>query len=105
MAVFVWSIYNGATYYIDIFGKRFQNELEQLKRDVTKWQASPDIAGTQRNPSLGEDETLTSQSRPLGSAITLEAGMDRIPPIDANNTRLACLNEDNADALLWRKVQ
>ena len=26
IAVFVWSIYNGATYYIDVFGKRFQND-------------------------------------------------------------------------------
>ena len=42
MAVFIWSIYNGATYYIDVFGKRFQNELEQLKKDVSKWQSSPE---------------------------------------------------------------
>ena len=41
MAVFVWSVYNGATYYIDVFGKRFQNELEQLRKDVSKWQSSP----------------------------------------------------------------
>ncbi|EFW14349.1 hypothetical protein D8B26_008211 [Coccidioides posadasii str. Silveira] len=40
--VFSWSIYNGATYYIDVFGKRFQNELEQLKKDVSKWQPSSD---------------------------------------------------------------
>ncbi|CAD6499586.1 BgTH12-03697 [Blumeria graminis f. sp. triticale] len=38
MAVFCWSIYNGATYYIDVFGKRFQNELEAMKQDVQKWQ-------------------------------------------------------------------
>jgi hypothetical protein len=24
-----------------VFGKRFQNELEQLKKDVAKWQNSP----------------------------------------------------------------
>ena len=41
MAVFVWSIYNGATYYIDVFGKRFENELEQLRKEVSKWQSSP----------------------------------------------------------------
>ena len=41
MAVFVWSVYNGATYYIDVFGKRFENELEQLRKDVSKWQTSP----------------------------------------------------------------
>jgi hypothetical protein len=43
MAVFCWSIYNGATYYIDVFGKRFQNELEAMKREVAKWQNSPDM--------------------------------------------------------------
>jgi hypothetical protein len=40
----MWSIYNGATYYIDVFGKKFQKELEQLKKDVAKWQSSPDGA-------------------------------------------------------------
>ena len=43
MTVFCWSIYNGATYYIDVFGKRFQNELEAMKREATKWQNSPDM--------------------------------------------------------------
>jgi len=42
-AVFCWSIYNGATYYIDVFGKRFQNELEQMRKEVQKWQNSPDM--------------------------------------------------------------
>jgi hypothetical protein len=41
-AVFMWSIYNGATYYIDHYGKKFQKELEALKKDVAKWQSSPD---------------------------------------------------------------
>jgi hypothetical protein len=41
MTVFIWSVYNGATYYIDVFGNRFQKELEQLKKDVAKMQASP----------------------------------------------------------------
>jgi len=43
--VFIWSVHNGATYYIDIFGTRFQRELEALKRDVTKWQNTPDLGG------------------------------------------------------------
>ncbi|KAG4416826.1 hypothetical protein IFR04_010022 [Cadophora malorum] len=43
MAVFCWSVYNGATYYIDVFGKRFQNELEAMKKEVLKWQTSPDM--------------------------------------------------------------
>jgi len=43
MTVFCLSVYNGATYYIDVFGKRFQNELEAMKREVQKWQNSPDM--------------------------------------------------------------
>ncbi|PHH83878.1 hypothetical protein CDD83_2880 [Cordyceps sp. RAO-2017] len=35
--LFAWSIYNGSTYYIDVFGKRFQKELEVMKSEVLKW--------------------------------------------------------------------
>ncbi|KAL7271243.1 hypothetical protein RUND412_006011 [Rhizina undulata] len=40
-ALGLWSTYNGATYYIDVFGKRFQNELEKLKKEMAQWQNSP----------------------------------------------------------------
>lgn len=39
LVVFSWSIYNGSTYYIDVFGKRFQRELEEMKAEVSKWQS------------------------------------------------------------------
>lgn len=41
--VFAWSIYNGATYYIDVFGKRFQKELEAMKAEVLKWQNTSEV--------------------------------------------------------------
>lgn len=55
-AVFGWSIYNGATYYIDVFGKRFQNELEEMKKEVAKWQESPTmmLASPLMTPSAGD---------------------------------------------------
>lgn len=43
MAVFCWSVYNGANYYIEVFGKRFQNELEEMKREVQKWHNTPEL--------------------------------------------------------------
>ncbi|KAM0670509.1 hypothetical protein BB8028_0003g04060 [Beauveria bassiana] len=43
LVVFAWSIYNGSTYYIDVFGKRFQKELEAMKTEVVKWQTSPEL--------------------------------------------------------------
>ncbi|KAI0157759.1 hypothetical protein GGR57DRAFT_54123 [Xylariaceae sp. FL1272] len=43
MIVFTWSVYNGSTYYIDVFGKRFQKELESMKAEVSKWQSNPEL--------------------------------------------------------------
>ena len=39
--VFAWSVWNGATYYVDIFGRRFEKELDQLRKEVADWQRSP----------------------------------------------------------------
>ncbi|KAI9823898.1 MAG: hypothetical protein M1832_002216 [Thelocarpon impressellum] len=50
--VFGWSVYNGATFYIDVFGKRFQTELEQLKKDVARWQTSPGMDNALASPLL-----------------------------------------------------
>ncbi|KAK3308921.1 uncharacterized protein B0T15DRAFT_122821 [Chaetomium strumarium] len=59
MVVFAWSVYNGSTYYIDVFGKRFQKELEAMKAEVAKWQQSPDyMMGGLASPTLGPHEEL-----------------------------------------------
>ena len=61
--VFGWSIWNGATYYVDIFGRRFQKELEVLRAEVEKWQNSPTSATSGNNtpnreiPNLDLEET------------------------------------------------
>ncbi|KAI9738122.1 MAG: hypothetical protein M1818_005550 [Claussenomyces sp. TS43310] len=73
-SVFCWSIYNGATYYIDVFGKRFQNELEAMKREVQKWQSSPDLMHSPllapRADAVGGDvaSSLDAQASPLTTA-------------------------------------
>lgn len=94
--VFVWSIYNGATFYIDVFGKRFQNELEQLRKDVAKWQSSidpsspvlaptPDTENTQSQPPLTDVLTETSQNLEKDSIPSADprrgsTGADGLPP-------------------------
>jgi len=82
LAVFVWSVYNGATYYIDVFGKRFQKELEELKKDVAKWQNSPGIDGHTPAVTPGEGHTTGKQ---LGSG--KDVGQDKIaniPPLESS---------------------
>lgn len=69
LAMFSWSIYNGATFYIDVFGNRFQNELEQLKREVARWQTSPDLL---TSPELAEKV----MSSGLASAATPTPGQE-----------------------------
>lgn len=78
-AVFGWSIYNGATYYIDVFGKRFQNELEQLKKDVQKWQTNPDMI----SPLLTPRDAGSEPSKQLGEGHGhgRSVSLDKIPPL------------------------
>lgn len=69
MALFCWSVYNGATFYIDVFGKRFQKELEALQQEVQKYQSSP--GGTSTSPML--------TPRTEGSAEIDQEKVDKIP--------------------------
>ncbi|KAJ9142767.1 F-box protein [Pleurostoma richardsiae] len=93
LAVFTWSIYNGATFYIDVFGKRFQKELEALKAEVSKWQTSPEPHGAPsplmtphaEAPSVvdpGSDRPARPKSGGLMAEIvgdTQDVGVDSIP--------------------------
>lgn len=63
MAVFAWSTWNGATYYIDVFGKRMEKELNQLRKEVAQMSKSPEIAG--QESSVGSPQA--SPAGPKGS--------------------------------------
>ncbi|WPG98068.1 putative membrane protein [Acrodontium crateriforme] len=45
LIMFTWASWNGATYYIDAYGKRMEKELEQLRKEVQRMSKSPDITG------------------------------------------------------------
>lgn len=72
ITVFTWSIWNGATYYMDVFGKRFQKELEQMKRDIAKWQ---DANGMLSPPAQAIDSTEEAARKKRES-------LDKIPLLD-----------------------
>jgi hypothetical protein len=55
MVVFTWATYNGATFYIDVFGRRMEKEFEALKKEVTKWQNMPE------SKSVSEESDSASQ--------------------------------------------
>jgi len=66
-AVGLWSVYNGATYYIDVFGKRFQKELEQLKTEAAKWQNSPQMPTSPPLSAHGVSGTVAEGHRSIDS--------------------------------------
>lgn len=70
--VFIWSVYNGATYYIDVFGNRFQKELEALKKDVAKWQASPGGTTTPFTPYESGPEKQLGHIPPLEGSTAIQ---------------------------------
>ncbi|KAI5261088.1 hypothetical protein E4T47_09526 [Aureobasidium subglaciale] len=58
MVVFTWATYNGATFYIDVFGRRMEKEFEALKKEVARWQTAPD-----GKPILDETDTALKMVR------------------------------------------
>ena len=75
LTVFSWSVWNGANYYMDVFGKRFQKELEQVKRDVAKWQNSP---AAMFSPPTGATDPDVNTSKGHGK----RESIDKIPLLD-----------------------
>lgn len=80
MAVFCWSVYNGANYYIEVFGKRFQNELEEMKREVQKWHNTPELTTsplltprTEGGEMLGDGDETKRPGYPRNNSL------DKIP--------------------------
>jgi len=97
--VFAWSVWNGATFYIDVFGTRFRRELEALKADVAHWQsvaqggggggatpgapASPPFAGMEPLPD--EPEPRLPDMRLPEPAGSLDGVLkDAVPGLDGS---------------------
>ncbi|KAL3453629.1 hypothetical protein BJX65DRAFT_264545 [Aspergillus insuetus] len=90
-SLFILSIHNGATYYIDVFGKRFQKELEQLKKDVAHWQSSPEGAVTPTIPGMGVTTANVGKQSEGGSpqSNSDKSSIEKIPLLDATGVSTA----------------
>ena len=84
LSLFGWSVYNGATYYIDVFGTRFQKELEQMKKDVAKWQtASSSPLMTPKAGDAAASPAQDSEAKDAGKKQTAsENPLDNIPDLE-----------------------
>ncbi|KAI1371504.1 hypothetical protein F4677DRAFT_308390 [Hypoxylon crocopeplum] len=110
MIVFAWSVYNGSTYYIDVFGKRFQKELEAMKAEVAKWQNSPDVLGSptmaptpEIEGKIGSTDTEEKAIRVEDPASGRRLSVDEIPLLHdetrANDTASSTIRDAVASGI------
>lgn len=100
MTMFVWSVHNGATYYIDIFGKRFQKELEELKKDVAQWQSSPESATT---PLIEPSSPSPTKMPPVDVSAESEKAIDQIPPLESTMSSTGAQHLDSPEDSVMRE--
>ncbi len=107
-AVFCWSIYNGATYYIDVFGKRFQNELEAMKLEVQKWQHSPDMMAspflTPKTESASDHGTIADSDAEGGKDHGRYLSVDKIPLLNSESGMSTSIDGGAKDVAKPRKI-
>lgn len=81
-----WASWNGATFYIDVFGRRMEKELDHLRKEVARMSKSPEMSGQD-----GLISPLISPMGPLGESPNLRAAttaLDLGPPATASETPL-----------------
>lgn len=78
--IFIWSAYNGATYYIEVFGKRFEKEVKQLKSELGE---------LQQKISRQEAERSTPLFLPVTNASVSLENVDEFRLKDSNGSAQA----------------
>ncbi|KAK3327671.1 hypothetical protein B0T19DRAFT_441629 [Cercophora scortea] len=105
VVVFAWSVHNGSSYYIDVFGKRFQKELEAMKAEVAKWQNSPDGHSPLLTPHpesvAGLEDADAKQLGQDAAARTLDDGASSVGSVD----NIPLLSEEKPAAVVASGVE
>lgn len=81
MVVFAWASWNGATYYIDVFGRRMEKELEQLRKEVQRMSKTPDMSG-QDGYTTDAGSPMASPQGPQGVEGLKDGGIARTTALD-----------------------
>ena len=81
LMMFSWASWNGATYYIDVFGRRMEKELDQLRKELARMAKSPEMSG---QDGFSMASPLSSPAGPTGetSGVGLSTALDLGPPAE-----------------------
>jgi len=97
--VFALASWNGATYYIDVFGKRMEKELDALRKEVARMAKSPDIAGQDGTVPLNDALANAGEqgAETTGISTALDLGPAAQDP--ANETEEGLHSRKSADSI------
>ncbi|KAF4554084.1 Hypothetical protein D9617_5g069600 [Elsinoe fawcettii] len=91
MTVFTWATYNGATYYIDVFGRRMEKELDALKKEVRAMAydegKSPMIAAIRGEEKAKDGFNLDASPDGQQKGHKPKDSVDKIPMLDQNSKK------------------
>lgn len=90
--IFTVSVWNGASYYVEVFGRRFEKELLQLKRELEAMQRTESVLNNSGSPpavtpgigeegkQLGEEEGEVEVEE--SEAAAAASGMPEVSALD-----------------------
>lgn len=93
-----WASWNGATYYIDVFGRRMEKELKALQKQVELLSKSPDMKG---------EDGISGIASPIGSPDTMSGMVKNIDGSVDGDARATALDLGAAaldDGSLHRRI-
>lgn len=72
--IFMWASYNGATYYIDFYGKRLEKEVVRLQKEISELQASEnDTFEDAENTTPSTTTSSSPKDQPATIPTTIES--------------------------------
>lgn len=102
MLVFSWASWNGANYYIEVFGKRMEKELDQLRKEVARMSKSPDLTGQDGltfSPLASPTGPTGASQAEDGAGEGVSSALDLGPPADAQGYNSSKTELDDGSGL------
>lgn len=84
LLIFIWASYNGATYYVDVFGKRWEKEVAKLKAELDELQQKNERYELERINSPYFNSSPSSLK--LASSTSVNGTVEDIKPLSLNNS-------------------
>ncbi|KAM5534871.1 hypothetical protein V8D89_011426 [Ganoderma adspersum] len=88
LLLFAVSVWNGGGFYIEVFGRKFERELEALRKELAEVNARSERSSPTLGPQSDDDmATLNGSPNNLSPIVTaVEVSDANIPPINSNES-------------------